>query len=92
MYPDLQVNEFEVWNSPANKAQMDRRLTELGTSSDSVPTNIIENQVIVGFNKDKLIQAFKEAYGTPAISAEEVARQSSLWYRIKTWFAGLFGE
>ncbi|MDH3324897.1 MAG: hypothetical protein OEL89_04630, partial [Candidatus Peregrinibacteria bacterium] len=56
-FPNLEIREYEVWHNEENKAIFNERLKELGETPQGVPTNVIGNQVIVGFQADKIIAA-----------------------------------
>lgn len=71
MYPDLEVKKYEIWHDKENKELAEKRLKDLGTRLDGVPTNIIEDEVIVGFNKNKILQTLEKHYGKPAINQEQ---------------------
>ena len=71
MYPQLEVRMYEVWHDEANKAFADKRLAEFGTRLEGVPTNIIGEDIIVGFQPEKMLESLEKAYGKPAISREE---------------------
>ncbi len=67
-YPDLVINKYEVWHSVENQKRMKDRLKELGQSSTAVPTNIIGEDVIVGFNPRGIMAAMEKYYGPPAVA------------------------
>jgi len=71
MYPDLEIKKYEVWHDEANKALADKKLAEFGTRLEGVPTNIIGEEVIVGFQPEKMIQVLEKTYGKPALSRAE---------------------
>lgn len=58
-FPDLIINEYEVWHNPKNKALMAERLFSLNKTSGGVPTNIIGDELIIGFDSKKIIAAIK---------------------------------
>lgn len=64
-YPDLVIEEYEVWHAPENQKKMQARLKELGKTSGGVPTNIIGDSVIVGFNPEGILAALEANYGPP---------------------------
>lgn len=74
MYPDLEVKMYEVWHDEENKALADKRLAEFGTRLEGVPTNIIGEDIIVGFQPEKMIKTLEKVYGKPAISREEAEK------------------
>ncbi len=92
LYPDLQINEYEVWFNAENNELMKQRLRELGQTSSGVPTNIIETDVVVGFRPDDILAALEKHYGPPQeISADsqtttpEVDDESWRKYLDKSW-------
>lgn len=92
MYPDLQINEYEVWNNPENKALFEARMRELGQEAGGVPTNVIGEEVIVGFNKSAILAAMEKNYGAPVVSADETSSKTglSVWQKIRNFFQSLF--
>lgn len=56
-HPNLQVELYEVWHDPANSKKMQEHLASLGQMPQGVPTNIIGDQIIVGFDKAALSEA-----------------------------------
>ena len=87
MYPGLKVNEYEVWHNAENQALFDATMKELGQEAQGVPTNVIKDQVVVGFNPEAIVTAMTEAYGDPVEVVEE--SKPTLWQRIMDWFRGL---
>lgn len=71
-YPDLVINKYEVWHDPANQALMQERLSEIGAESSGVPTNIVGEQVIVGFMPDQILAALAADYGPPAVEVSAI--------------------
>lgn len=65
MYPDLQIETFEIWHNPENKLKAEKRMAELGQKLEGVPTNIIANEVVVGFQKEKILELLQKHYGAP---------------------------
>jgi glutaredoxin len=80
MYPDLKINEYEVWSNPENQLLFEARMRELGQEAGGVPTNIIGEDVIVGFNKKGLIAAMEKNFGAPVVTAEEIQAQKKSWW------------
>lgn len=72
MYPTLVVNEYEVWHDTANQKLWGDRLAEFGMAPSAVPTNILEGEVVVGFNKDRLLAIMSENYGAPEIEESSI--------------------
>ena len=72
MYPDLQINEYEVWHDVKNQALWQTRLKTLGKTPRAVPTNIIKDEVIVGFNPEAILATMQKHFGDPSIPLEAV--------------------
>ncbi len=85
MYPDLAIREYEIWHDVKNRNFAEKRLSELGEKLEGVPTNIIENQVIVGFQKEKLLNVLQKTYGPPQVSLEEALQQTPGNDSAKKW-------
>jgi hypothetical protein len=64
-YPDIQINEYEVWHDPANAELARQRLRDLGTEFSGVPANVIGEDVIVGFSKNRILSTLEKYYGPP---------------------------
>jgi len=58
-YPDLEVNEYEVWHDEANARLFAETLAALGEEPRAVPTVVVGGQVIVGQSSgiDRRIEA-----------------------------------
>ena len=76
-YPDLIIKEYEVWHDAENQALMQKRLSELDREAGGVPTNIIGNQVIVGFLPEQILATLEELYGPPAVAIDAAAGPAS---------------
>jgi glutaredoxin len=50
-YPQLRIEQYEVWNDEANRALLDRYATELGFEPAGVPVTIVGEQVWIGFSE-----------------------------------------
>ncbi len=74
LYPNLVIKEYEVWHNPENKKLMKKRLEELNETSSGVPTNIIENEVLVGFSSKKLLALIEKKYGKPTGKVSDVQK------------------
>ena len=85
MYPDLEIKKYEVWHDEANKALADKRLAEFGTRLEGVPTNIIGEEVIVGFQPEKMIKVLEKTYGKPAVSREVAESTATTKNPAKKW-------
>ena len=66
-YPDVVINEYEVWHDVANQALWSKRLAEFDMEPRAVPTNIIGEDVITGFSPDVILAAMEKTYGPPAV-------------------------
>jgi glutaredoxin len=64
-YPDIEIKEFEVWFDADNQKKWAKRMADLGQEPQGVPTNIIEDQVIVGFRPNEILAALEKSYGPP---------------------------
>lgn len=65
MYPDIQIKEYEVWHNPENKIIAQKRLQAIGEPFSGVPTNIVGDQVIVGFMPEAILALLEVNYGPP---------------------------
>ncbi len=77
LYPDLILKEYEVWHNPENKKLMEKRLKELEQTSTGVPTNIIEDEVLVGFSEKKILALMEEKYGKPTGDISDFKKQDT---------------
>ena len=64
-YPGLIANEYEVWHNPLNAEKARKHVAELGGEFSAVPTIVIEDEVITGFNPERLLQAMETHFGKP---------------------------
>ncbi len=71
LYPDLEIRSYEVWHNDENKLLWRQRMAELGQEAQFVPTNIIQNDVIVGFKPKEIIEALYKNYGPPVTQASD---------------------
>jgi hypothetical protein len=78
--PNLKIQKFEVWHNSDNKNRWQRRMIELKHEIQGVPTNIINDQVIVGFDQTAIEQALGLAITTPAHE-----KKSPRWERYLDW-------
>jgi len=74
MYPDLQINKYEVWHDAENKLIFDIKMKELGQRAGGVPTNIIGKDLIVGFNPDAILAALQKNYGPPSVKGKNIPK------------------
>lgn len=65
MYPGLIADEYEVWHNPANAERAQKHLKELGSEFRAVPTIVIGEDVLTGFNKEQFLALMKEHFGEP---------------------------
>lgn len=82
MYPNIQIKEYEVWYNAQNAALFQKRLTELGATSSGVPTNIIGNEVVVGFQPELILEKMEKHFGSPMMQKEAVEMpkgESDFW-------------
>jgi|GEM_PF-3569173 len=95
-YPDIVINEYEVWHDIANQALWGQRLAEFDMQPTSVPTNIIGKNVVTGFAPEKIIEAMEANFGPPAVdlfNAEPAkGTKDSWWKRFKTWVTTWFSD
>ncbi len=61
-HTELKVNKYEVWHNTGNQSLMQKRLQELNAPVSGVPVNIIGDAVIVGFQREAILDQLKEAY------------------------------
>ena len=86
MYPDLEIRKYEVWHDVENKIRWDIRMKELGQKAGSVPTNIIGNDLVVGFNPEGILAALEKNYGPPAVEKKDVPKgESDSWKKYLTY-------
>lgn len=76
MYPNLQIKEYEIWHEPKNRILMQKRLDEIGGESRSVPTNIIGDELVVGFNPEAILALMKKHYGEPVAEITDSTKSS----------------
>jgi len=86
MYPDLKIEKYEVWFDQANQKQFDERMSSLGQKASGVPTNIINDEIIVGFDKEGILALMEKNYGKPQVIEKSVEKTETKlpWY--KRWF------
>lgn len=84
MYPDLKVEKYEVWYDAANQQRFDKRMQSLGQKASGVPTNIINDEVIVGFDKESILALMKKHYGNPQAKSQPLLKTEKAkepWYK-----------
>jgi len=77
MYPDLEIEKIEVWHNPENQIRWRQRMAEFGMQPTGVPTNIIEGDVVVGFEPNKILDSLGKYFGPP-IRTEQDAYSTDL--------------
>jgi len=84
MYPDIQIQQFEVWHNSQNKALWNKRMRDLGATPAGVPTNIIGNEIMVGFNAPAILALLEKHFGPPFDSNVkiEVPQENDSWKKI----------
>jgi len=65
MYPGLVVDAKEVWYDAANQQAFNERMEGLGLEASAVPTNVIGDEVVTGFDKDAILELMVKNYGEP---------------------------
>ncbi len=76
LYPDLEIEQYEVWMNATNKKRMDDRLAALNKKSHGVPTNIIDDAVVIGFKKQEILDVLNQKYGPP-VQKKEISKTPS---------------
>ena len=71
MFPNLTINQYEVWHNPKNQELLQKRLDEIGKESSGVPTNIIGEEVITGFNPEGIVKAITKVYGVKPLEVDK---------------------
>jgi len=74
-YPDIVINEYEVWHDTENQALWATRLAEIGETPSGVPSNVIGDQLITGFAPDRILAAMEANYGPPAVDVSTIEIQ-----------------
>jgi cytochrome c biogenesis protein CcdA/glutaredoxin len=79
-YPELKIEKFEVWHNSTNKKLWQQRMTELNHEIQGVPTNIIGDQVIVGFKKHEIEKALE-------LAVEDLSNEKNtpIWEEYLDW-------
>jgi hypothetical protein len=86
MYPDLEIRKYEVWHDVENKIRWEVRMRELGTKATNVPTNVIGNDLVIGFNAEGILAALEKNYGPPAVEKKNVPKgESDGWKKYLTY-------
>lgn len=71
-YPDLVINEYEVWHDTNNRILWTKRLAELDLAPSGVPSNIIGDQHVAGFSPGNILAALELKYGPPAVDIRAI--------------------
>ncbi len=81
LYPDVEIRQFEVWHNPENQLFWESRLREFGMTPQGVPTNIIGDDVVMGFKPDEILQAFEKNFGPPESGevTKIVSQENETW-------------
>ena len=86
MYPDIVIKEYEVWHEAENKKKLETKLQALNAKFQGVPTNIIKDEIVVGFNKAGILALLEKNYGPPAITEDQITppakNNQTLWFII----------
>ncbi len=89
MYPEIQIQQYEVWHNSQNKALWIKRMKELGTIPAGVPTNIIGNEIVVGFNAPAILSLLEKHFGPPVDPSIkiEIPKEDDSWkqYLTASW-------
>ena len=88
LYPGLVIDKKEVWFDTANQAAFDKRMAGLGLEAAGVPTNVIGDEVVVGFDKDAILELMRKHYGAPIKIASDKVEPS--WF--ENLLLSLFGK
>lgn len=95
MYPGLVINAKEVWYDAANQEAFNQRMSELGLEASGVPTNVIGDEVVVGFDRDAILELMVKNYGEPIsldmtpTEATTETSATSTEMKEKSWFEKL---
>ncbi len=76
-YPDIVINEYEVWHDTENQALWAERLAELGETPSGVPSNIIGDVHITGFAPTAILAALEGKYGPPAVDVTTITAEEA---------------
>ncbi len=72
-YPQLRIEQYEVWNDQGNRDLLDRYATDLGFEPAGVPVTIVGDQVWIGFSEP--IAAEIEASVVAALAVDPPTRR-----------------
>lgn len=78
MFPDIQIKKTVVNGDKKAQTEFLERLKSLDHEFLGVPTNIIEDQVIVGFDPQKIIKTLTEKYGEPQKTIKDGESQKTI--------------
>lgn len=82
-HPNLEVELYEVWHDSANALKWQARLQDLGQEATGVPTNVIGDQVIVGFDPvaiEKALGIYNASSATPPPKTDDEGWKKYLDY------------
>ncbi len=71
-YPDIVINEYEVWHDTENQALWAARLAEIGETPSGVPSNVIGDTLVTGFSPERILAAMEATYGPPAVDVATI--------------------
>jgi glutaredoxin len=85
---NLEIREYEVWHDRENFRLWTERMKELGEEPRGVPTNIIGDTVIIGFDKQAILSALQK--NNPVLdsankeNAQEENKNGKFWEQFLT--------
>lgn len=87
MYPHLEIQKYEVWHDTANQKKWAEHLAQFDMEPQGVPTNIIGEEVIVGFNAQGILAALEKTYGPPQSQAppNTTPTENNGWKKYLQW-------
>jgi hypothetical protein len=71
-YPDIVINEYEVWHDTENQALWAARLAEIGETPTGVPSNVIGDELVTGFSPERILATMEAKYGPPAVDVTTI--------------------
>lgn len=86
LYPSLDIQQFEVWHNEKNRNLWAQRMAVFNLEPSAVPTNIFDDEVVVGFNKAKLLTIFRVKLGPPKVEIKESPKEEiDSWKKYLTY-------
>lgn len=76
-YPDIVINQHEVWHDAENQALWAERLSALGETPSGVPSNVIGDVQVVGFVPTAILAVLEDKYGPPAVDTTTITTEST---------------